>query len=204
MISLLCPSRRHEAFERMQQSVQRTSSKVSILSDQGQFPEYLPTVHKWNMLTQTALRNTDVNLFMLAADDIIFDTTGWDQALRDHYNALKNKIHVFALQDSRDPNGTPHPIVTREWIIAMGYAFPPIFLHWFVDTWTVAIASSVDAFTHLKDFKLIHDKPSDYGRIDKTHTGIRSMGWHQRDQYTNDTCQHFLEFEKQRLAKHFT
>lgn len=161
----------------------------------------MPTVYMWNDLAMECFnRNPDVKLFMLASDDIIFATPGWDKALIDHYNALENKIHVYHLQDSRDVEGTPHPIVTREYINAMGYFMPPIFMHWFVDSWTVKIAKANNRFTHLKDYSLIHDKPSDKGAADETHNRIRRMGWHQRDTEVNRTCQHILEWETRRLA----
>lgn len=163
------------------------------------FPDGQPTCHKWNRLAEEALKDTANQLFMLAADDMVFSTPCWDQALLDHYNALENKIHVYALRDSRDENGTPHPIVTREYIEAMGYFLPPIFLHWFVDSWTVEIAKANNCFTHMKDYMLIHDKPSDRGEADATHNRIRSMGWHERDTWVNEKCQHFLAVEKTRL-----
>lgn len=162
------------------------------------WPDY-PTGFKWNRLSEKALENTTNKLFMLAADDMVFSTPCWDQALLDHYNALENKTHVYALRDSRDENGTPHPIVTREYIEAMGYFLPPIYLHWFVDSWTVEIAKANNCFTHLKDYMLIHDKPSDKGQGDETHNRIRQMGWHERDKWVNDRCQHYLALEKSRL-----
>lgn len=165
------------------------------------FPDGMPTVHKWNLLAQQAMKDPGVKLFMLAADDIIFETPCWDEALIKHYEGLENKIHVYHLRDSRDSAGTPHPIVTCEYIDAMGYMLPPIFLHWYVDTWTVAIAKSGGVFTHLDKFLLTHDKPSDRGQPDETHSRIRRMGFHERDSYVNQTCQHFLELEKQRLQK---
>lgn len=173
-----------------------TEEKKTLIGADGE-----PTVYRWNVLAKRALREPENKLFMLAADDIVFSTPCWDEALLNHYNSLENKIHVYALQDSRDPEGTPHPIVTREWIEAMGYAFPPIFLHWHLDTWTVAISKANNCFTHLKDYLLVHDKPSDRGQPDETHTRIRSLGWHERDKYVNETCQHFLECEKQRLGR---
>lgn len=224
-IALLCPSRgRPEQLKRMIESVRRTAvnnilvfnalskedianyGRAGIPSLEDYYwgmletPENLPTAQKWNLLAQGALNNANNKLFMLASDDMIFDTQGWDEALINHYNSLENKIHVYALQDSRDENGTPHPIVTREWIEAMGYAFPPIFLHWYLDTWTVEIAKANNCFTHFKDYKLIHDKPSDRGQADETHSRIREWGWNARDMYVNETCKHFLELEKKRLA----
>lgn len=162
-------------------------------------PDGMPTAHKWNLLAQKALSNPAVKLFMLCADDTVFSTPLWDKALLDHYNNLENKIHVYHLRDSRNPDGTPHPIVSRQWIEAMGYFLPPLFLHWFVDTWTVDIAKANDCFTHLKDYLLVHDKPSDRGEPDETHNRIRNMGWHDRDKWVHEHCQHFLEYEKNRL-----
>lgn len=158
-------------------------------------PDY-PTVHKWNMLAKEAKA---CELFMLGADDMYFATPGWDKALADHYNALENKIHVYHLQDSRDPKGTPHPIVTREYISALGYFLPPIFLHWFIDTWTREIGKANGVFTHFHDYSLVHNKPSDNGMADDTHNRIRLAGWLQRDNYVNETCQHFLECETVRV-----
>lgn len=217
MIALLCPTRaRPEQFKRMCRSASNTAKLsryiyVAVSLEDKEFyhqqwniiitPDGMPTVHKWNLLAQEAMKVPEVKFFMLASDDMIFSTPRWDKSLLDHYSALENKIHVYALRDSRDPLGTPHPIVTREWITALGYFIPPLFLHWFGDTWTVEIAKFNGCFTHLTDYELIHDKPSDKGNADETHNHIRRMGWHERDKYVNDTCQHFLEHEKRRLAK---
>lgn len=200
MIAICCPSRRPEGLKRMRHSAEGTLS-ISYTAD---FPEFMPTVHKWNLLAQEAMKNPKIKLFMLAADDMIFDTPGWDVALLEHYASLNDKIHVYALQDSRDPDGVPHPIVTREYIETMGYFLPPIFLHWFVDQWTVDIAKANFCFTHFKAFKLIHDKTNDKGIADETHNGIRQHGWLGRDASVNDTCQHLLDFEKQRLMRKIT
>lgn len=224
-IALLCPTRGRSAqCQRMIESAYRTTdTKVCIYlaeteGDKGYAieqpssdvlrrieigsiptPDGQPTGYKWNMLAEIALENPNNKLFMLAADDMVFTTPCWDKALIDHYNALENKIHVYALRDSRDENGTPHPIVTREYIEAMGYFLPPIFLHWFVDSWTVEIAKANNCFTHLKNYLLVHDKPSDKGQGDETHNRIRAMGWRERDKWVNEHCQHFLQQEKHRL-----
>lgn len=211
-IAILCPTRgRPQFFQRMESSIKNTANSdihMFAASNGGddyagmQFPVNSPTCFMWNKLAELALKHTDAKLFMLGTDDVIFTTPCWDEALLEHYNGLEQKVHVYSFRDSRDPDGTPHPIVTREYIEAMGYFLPPIFLHWFVDTWTVAIAKANNAFTHLKDYLLVHDKPSDKGKPDETHSRIRDMGWLDRDRYVNDHCQHFLEMEKKRLALH--
>lgn len=209
MIALLCPSRdRQQQFTRMAESAAKTAKLFQIYSGTNggdgycrySFPTDMPTVYMWNYLAAEAMKDKANKLFMLCADDVIFSTPCWDEALLDHHDKLENKIHVYALQDSRDENGTPHPIVTREYIDAMDYFIPPIFLHFFPDTWTVDISRANSCFTHLKDFLLIHDKPSDKGQADETHNHIRRMGWRERDQSVNDNCQHFLEYEKFKLG----
>jgi hypothetical protein len=162
--------------------------------------EWLPTVQKWNDLCDLALQNKDNKLFMLGSDDIVFTTPLWDKELLEHYNALKNKVHVYHFQDSRDKDGTPHPIVTREYIETMGYFLPPIFLHWYCDTWTVDIAKANGCFTHLKNYELAHIKPSDKGIADATHSGIRAQEWNRRDSYVFSKCSNYLALEKQKLA----
>lgn len=208
MIVILCPTRdRKPQYKRMLKSCIDTSENVAVVSGTNggksyvgtNYPIDIPTVFMWNDLAKKAMKHPDANLFMLGSDDIVFSTPHWDKAILDHYNALEEKVHVYSLRDSRDPLGTPHPIVTREYVNAMGYFIPPIFLHWFVDTWTVEIAKANHCFTHLSDYLLVHDKPSDTGQADETHNKIRRMGWHARDKMVADTCPHLLSEEKDRL-----
>lgn len=170
----------------------------------------MPTAYKWNRLAEIAMHQPvgipaekypakHYKLFMLCADDVVFSTPCWDKALLDHYNALENKIHVYHLRDSRNEDGTPHPVFTREWIEFFGFMLPPIFLHFYVDTWSVEIAKHAGCFTHLKDYQLIHDKCNDKGKPDETHSRIRQQGWVDRDRYVYEKCQHYMELEKKRL-----
>lgn len=222
-IALLVPTRgRPKQLHRMMRSVLDTSEKDRArvylgLSDDDEkypifatggiygagktYPANFPTVQKWNDLAGLALGDADNKLFMLAADDIEFSTQGWDVKIIEHYEGLKNKVHVWALQDSRDQLGTPHPVFSREWIETMGWMLPPYFMHFYPDTWSVEIAKANNCFTHFRDFTLRHNKPSDEGKPDATHSRIRQMGWNIRDRYVSETCGYVLELEKQRLAK---
>src|ERR1700743_2003984 len=113
MIALLCPTRgRPSQFKRMCESAYATSTKGNIYIFDGsnggdnyctkQYPIDCPTVYMWNDLAQEAFQYQYIKLFMLASDDMIFATPGWDEALLNHYDKLENKIHVYHLQDSRD------------------------------------------------------------------------------------------------------
>ena len=220
MIAILCPTRgRPEQLRRMVESVAQTVSDPVYIAiaptrpsdiylpdingktiiSKFEYPDNLPTAQKWNNMAEAALKS-EANLFMLGSDDMYFATSGWDKALIDHYNALENKIHVYALQDSRDVDGTPHPVFTREWIEFWGYMLNPMWLHWYVDTWAVEIAKANNCFTHLRGFSLQHIKPSDEGRPDETHNRIRSFGWAERDRFVWKNSQPYLEFDKKRLA----
>lgn len=215
-IAILCPTRgRPDQFHRMVKSAFATADRKNVHvyfytadDDPGyKAPEGcthfsgldLSCVAACNYLAAHELMD-DKALLMIAADDTVFTTPGWDTALLAAYDKLEKKEHVFSLLDSRDENGTPHPIVTKEYHKAMGYFFPPIFLHWFVDTWTVEIAKANNCFTHLKDYMLVHNKASDHGVNDETHSRIRRMGWHVMDAQVNEKCQRFLELEKKRLG----
>jgi hypothetical protein len=179
---------------------------VGVLQEESELYSTIPhvvvpewsTVMSWNFLADS---KAEGHLIMLGSDDMVFATPGWGTALLNHYNALENKIHVYHLQDSRDADGSPHPIISREYIAAMGYFLPPVFYHWYVDSWTRKIAEANGCFSYFKDYQLIHDKPSDVGKADETHNRIRKQGWHERDSYVNQKCQHFLEYEKSRLAE---
>lgn len=223
-IAILCPSRgRAKQCNRMIQSVYSTTEtpvNIYISASETEFltyketidmrksskvkiilmclPDIMPTAFKWNKLAEYAQKD-GCTLFALSADDTVFSTPLWDKALVDHYNALDIKIHAYHLRDSRNEEGTPHPIVTKEYIEAMGYFLPPLFLHWHVDTWTIAMAKHAGCFTHIKDYMLLHDKPSDRGDPDETHNRIRVGGWHDRDMWTHQKCGHLLEVEKKRL-----
>lgn len=224
MITILCPTRGRPAqFQRMVNSARDTAhnpENVRVLfyvgNDEALLQSYrhdMPNCtmligHPWSAVMASnylAMRCAeffpDTKLYMVGADDMVFATPHWDKALTDAYEALQDKTHVFSLRDSRDSYGTPHPILTHEFVTAMGYFLPPIFLHWFVDSWTVDIAKSNGCFTHLHDYLLIHDKPSDRGVKDETHSRIRTMGHHDRDTYVNSVCQHFLATEKERLGR---
>lgn len=216
-IAILCPTRkRPEQLKRMVKSAFATASspdniRIYVAFDKDEFESYLPvtndcqvifmphgmpTAHKWNLLAELAMKMDSNTHFMVAGDDMVFATPCWDKAVLDAY---ERKPHVYHLLDSRHADGTPHPIVTREYIEAMGYFVPPLFMHWFIDTWTVEIATRNNIFTHFKEYMLIHDKPNDIGKPDETHTGIRAMGWMDRDTWVAEHMKPWLYHECSRL-----
>lgn len=214
MITVLCPTYgRPDKCKRMIASIRNTATtNIEVLlctsnedtSDYSNIDAILyqdkpySTVACSNFLSQHVRPET--TLIMVTGDDTVFATPNWDLALLSHYEKLENKIHVYHLLDSRGASGTPHPIVTQEFMKALGYFMTPIFLHLYVDTWTVEIAKYNNCFTHMKDYLLIHDKCTNNGNpADNTRTRMLNKGWFERDEYVNETCGHFLQIEKDRL-----
>lgn len=160
-----------------------------------EFPDWtLPLCH--NKLSEIAI---DHELHFGVGDDNIFVTPGWDKALKESYDALTNKIHVFSLLDNRDPKGMPASIMTKAYIDAMGWRLPPYFMHWYCDTWTAEIARANNILTHLTEYMLVHDKQSEQGIKDATYNRIRNLGALDRDAYVDQNCKHWLGVEIERL-----
>lgn len=219
MIALICPTRgRPIQFKKMLESAFRTAADPKnfwvyyYISENDPTYEYYPRLERTScfrgpdwptvmcsnyMASHENMDNKD--LLMIAADDMVFTTPCWDTALLDHYNALEKKQHVYAFQDSRDADGTPHPIATKEFVAALGYLSCPIFMHWYIDYWMVEIAKANGCFTHMRDYLLVHEKGSDKGQADETHTRIRKNGTHQRDTFAHEKMQHLLDMEKCRM-----
>lgn len=215
-VAILCPTKaRPDECKRMIDSVNATTKYGNVniyiaVQDYNEEYDFLrkysnvrvyfakdwTTAYSWNFLADEAAKDRNVKFFMLGADDIIFSTPKWDDVIEKH----ESETCVVSFLDSRDSDGTPHPIVSRGFYEKLGYFVPPIFLHWYVDTWIVSIAKACDMFHHIKDYMVIHNKPSDIGKPDETHTGIRNRGWHQRDEYTWKKCQHLLACEISRMS----
>jgi len=184
---------RPKGFNRLLQSIQDTATtgRVSVLVDiQGkpdgydlnnklvakvfESPVGQPTVYRWNRMFYYGEKQSLGDFYMLGADDMVFLDKGWDEFFSTPDSA---GYFVFHLQDTRDVDGTPHPIVKH----TEPYLVHPGFLHWYGDTHLVENARNSNEFKHIRTHRLAHIKPSDVGVCDETHLMIRKMGWRERD-----------------------
>lgn len=97
----------------------------------------------WNA-TADAARG---DIFMHCGDDIIFRTEGWDDVVREAFDAHEDKIlFVFGDDGSSESNkndfGT-HGFVHRNWVEAVGYFVPPYFVSDYNDTFLNEIGRKV-------------------------------------------------------------
>jgi len=159
-------------------------------------PDWTTTM-SFNMLARSA---KSADLFMMIGDDIKLLTKGWDAEVLKRYNELKNKVHVFNLQEQRDERGVV-PIITREFYDALGYLISPIFIHWFTDTWLLEMAEVNGCLSQLEEFKARHDKNNPEGQNKYGTSTEQRNAWLDRDHMVDNTCKHFLKADIEKLDK---
>lgn len=159
MISILCPTRgRPEWLARMVQSVRDTSSGVEVCcyvdEDDGAYQDYLKTegvlFHQGPRLTHSDYYNklaelASGDLLMMAGDDAIYRTPGWDAMVEEAFAACPDKI-LMVHGDDLGPNGkvfATHPIISRRWVDIVGRFTPPYFSGDWADTWLNDIANDL-------------------------------------------------------------
>lgn len=112
----------------------------------------------------------------LGADDIIFETPGWDRIVEDVFAAVPDGI-LMAYPDDGTPRQAPvNPFISRRWIELAGFT-PPDFQGWFADEWIWAIAAELERVAFLTGVKIPHLQKT---RSDQTyrdgHNARRAVG----------------------------
>jgi hypothetical protein len=117
---------------------------------------------------------------MMAADDIVFKTDGWDQQVGQLFDASDDKILLAHGNDGAwgDRFGT-HCFVHRRWINTLGYFAAPYFSSDYSDTWLNEIANSLERRVFLP-FMNEHLHPL-FGKATKDSTYMEKLERHQAD-----------------------
>lgn len=139
MISVLVPTRaRPDRFEQMWNSFNATVKNphtriLAYLQDDdirsGEYQRHINVRYikgprlimsnMWNELIQYSKGD----IFMQAADDIIFRTIGWDQIVENAFNECPDKV-LLCHGDDLSPHGKTFatlPFVHRRWVETVGY-----------------------------------------------------------------------------------
>lgn len=214
-ITICCPSRgRPELAHRMQTTALDTADNPDsiavkfylntddpllakyreVLKDY-QIGEDRSTVYSWNMLAE----ETDSKLFMLAGDDIQFMTQGWDTKFLSQFDKYPDGIFMISFRDGRNVERTaPHPVVSKQWRKSLGYYFPFMFHHWFVDTYTRDIAKEIGRYIFLDDVIIKAKKITE----DNTAKKVRSKGIPNRDRFVYEKMkQCYFDHDVAKLKK---
>lgn len=194
MISLLCPTRgRADQAMRLALSVVATASqpdRVELLfyvdSDDLEKASYeqaisqhkaqLDRLHRcllivaepigiskaWNVLA--ALSQGD--LLVMAADDQIYNTAGWDDRLLTETLRFPDKIFCMWFNEGHwGEKLCTFPIVSRKWCLGLGYFTTGLFECLYDDLWIMDLAQRLDRLHYIPDVLTEHFHWS-YGKSD--------------------------------------
>ena len=141
------------------------------------------TCLSWNLMSEKASHD----IVMLMGDDVQVRTRNWDQLIVDEFNKYEDKILMVIPNDGRsnklartrhlkqeryfiskqpiliedEPFGAPHFALHKNWINTVGYLAPPLFWHWYVDTWTQTVARKLNRCLFIPKLEFRAKKISD-------------------------------------------
>lgn len=183
-ISILCPTRgRPENVKRLIKSLEDTSEEmpevVFYVDEDDENIEWMGRKLRvvrgprqtlsncWNECAKVATGN----ILMVAGDDIVFRSKGWDGVVKRAFAGYPDRIVMVHGQDGsphKDKFAT-HPFLHRKWVDALGYITPPYFSADYCDTWINEIANLLDRRVSLP---FVHEHLHPYwgkAEVDETH-----------------------------------
>lgn len=97
-------------------------------------------------------------ILMHAGDDITFQTPGWDQMVRDAFNAIPDRIGLVYGNDlsTNFPELATHGFLHRRWVEAVGYFLPPLFSCDWNDVWISEVAREIGRAVPLPEMVIEH------------------------------------------------
>jgi hypothetical protein len=222
-ISILCPTRgRPELFSRMENSaLDNAEGSVQIFAyvddDDSKLSAYQSNAvsdivvgpsegvgKAWNMLVKKATGD----LLMMGNDDLVFHTEGWDKKIIEVIESMGFKDNIFvAWANDGAPNSEVRctfPIVSKEWVEAVGYFVPECFNFLWHDTWVHAVGKEVGRLIYIPDVLIEHKhfafKKSAYDDTYKRHRiGKENKLKRKQDQEMFAETAHIRELEAEKL-----
>jgi hypothetical protein len=127
--------------------------------DQGKFPDLGFPVH-WHIgprtpdwgQTYTTLWNTlgrTSEVYMIANDDVRFETFGWDDIVRAKYAEYPDGVLLTCPYDPVAPDIATFPIVGWGWLNALGSVYAGYFHYWFDDKWADQLGRMVGRYANI-------------------------------------------------------
>jgi len=96
------------------------------------------------------------DIAMLAADDIVFETDGWDLRVEAAFRTVGDRIVMVCTSNGQDDRPLL-PFVSREWIDAVGFT-PDDLQGWFADEHIWSMAAEVGRAIFLNDVMIRHNQ----------------------------------------------
>lgn len=175
MISILCPTKyRPDGLRAMWESALETSSVelelVLYVDEYDQLTlKTVPTLRGnvklivgdgteiYSNLHNICCEESSHDLFMGAADDIIFRTPGWDALIIEKFSTLPDKIGYIYPNDGHNGEklGT-HGFFHKNWFRTLGYIAPPIFTVDYSDNYIMDVARGVNRCIYVPEVLAEH------------------------------------------------
>lgn len=93
---------------------------------------------------------------MMCADDVVFETPGWDERVREAFRSVPDRI-VMVYAHAKMEDRPVLPFVSREWIDAAGFT-PDHLQGWFSDEWIWSMAAEIGRVIFLDDVVISHEQ----------------------------------------------
>lgn len=137
----------------------------------------MPTLsHAWN----EAWKNSTGEIYMMAADDLIFRSLGWDVVIREEFEKQEDRILLVYGSDGyvkHDGGLATHPFIHRNWTDVIGYFAPPYFWHSKNDSWLTIIAKKLERLNFIPYLLFEHMHPGfRKGLWDRTYEEAKKFG----------------------------
>jgi hypothetical protein len=97
----------------------------------------------WTALGRTA------EVYMIANDDVRFETNGWDEILRAEVAKYPDGILLACPYDPVAPAIATFPILGWGWLNTMGRVYAGYFHYWYDDKWVDQIGRMVDRYINI-------------------------------------------------------
>ena len=95
------------------------------------------------------------DIAMLASDDIVFRTPGWDTKVQAAFEAVPDRILMVYADDGTKRQAPVNPFVHRRWIEAAGFT-PHDYQGWFADEHVWVLAAELGRVVFLDDVRIAH------------------------------------------------
>ena len=183
MITLCVPSRgRPERFRQTLESATRTATQrvecVLVLDKDDETAKSYPRGSKYlrklyvdrpqNMsaLWDLAAHEATGDIVMLCADDVIFETEGWDERVEQEFANVPDEI-LMVYTDSGADRRPILPFVSRRWVEITDEFTPHDYQGWMADEFIWAIAVELGRVVFLEDVMIRHHQ---FEEIDETYS----------------------------------
>lgn len=214
MISILVPTRkRPQNITRLVDSIVATVSNIQnvellIYIDDDDF-DSIPAISEaalrmnvnavqGNRLIGSQMYNELAKLatgdiFMFAADDIVFRTQNWDSIVQNKFNEYEDKILFIYGEDGFQHGriGT-HGFIHKYWTELVGYVLPPRLASAYTDEWITNLAERVNRKFYLPELIVEHLHPA-------VGKAITDETYKQRPEIAGDIGAYYASLEPERV-----